>query len=401
MNIKKSTIFKLALATFVVYLCIYYWPKISGLLGLLLSALTSILLGCCIAFVVNIPMSFFERHFFRKHDGKVIKKIRRPLCMIFAILSVLVVIAAVVTLVVPEFIRCITTLFSQIPEAAKDLSAKLSESEWLASIIPEDILNDIASMNWSQYLNKVVDFITSGITDTLNFVVNTVSTVFSVVASIVFGIMFSFYIMAGKERLGRHINELVDVYLKPKWTEKIRYVKDVMNTSFRNYVIGQCMEAFILGALCTIGMLIFNFPYATMIGAMVAMMALIPIIGAYISAIVGAFMILTVSPLKALLFLIFIVVLQQIEGNLIYPRVVGNTVNLPGIWVLAAVTVGGGLFGIPGMIFFVPLTSGIYRMIKEDVKRRELAKARTDGVIRGYIDMTAEDAPDKDDDKEE
>lgn len=400
MNLKKSTIFKLALAVFVVYLCIYYWPKISGLLGLLLSALTSILLGCCIAFVVNIPMSFYERHFFRKHDGKVIRKLRRPLCMIFAILSVLVVIAAVVTLVVPEFIRCIATLFSQIPAAAKDLSERLSESEWLASVIPEDILNDIASMNWSQYLNKVVDFITSGITDTLNFVVNTVSTVFSVVASIVFGIMFSFYIMAGKERLGRHINELMDVYLKPKWTEKIRYVKDVMNTSFRNYVIGQCMEAFILGALCTIGMLIFNFPYATMIGAMVAMMALIPIIGAYISAIVGAFMILTVSPLKALLFLIFIVVLQQIEGNLIYPRVVGNTVNLPGIWVLAAVTVGGGLFGIPGMIFFVPLTSGIYRMIKEDVKRRELAKAAADGVISGNIDVTSREIPDKNDKEE-
>lgn len=392
MKIRKMTMFKLGLTAFLVYLCIYYWPGVSGFLGTLLGALSSLFVGCAIAFIVNILMSLYERHFFRKHPTKVTEKIKRPLCLTFAILSVIVILGAVIGLVVPEFINCITTLFSQIPSVVRNLS----QNELVVQYVPESVLNTIMNLDWSQYVSKAIDFITSGITDTFNFVVSTVSTVFSVLASIVFGVMFAIYILAGKERLGRQINQLMDTYLKPKWTEKIRYLKDVLNTSFRNYVIGQCMEAFILGALCSIGMLIFNFPYATMIGAMVAVTALIPMLGAYISAIVGAFMILTVSPIKALLFIVFIIVLQQIEGNVIYPRVVGNTINLPGIWVLAAVTIGGGLFGIPGMVIFVPLVSAIYRMLKEDVARRELKKATAaenegTGALPEHDDHTEEE----------
>ena len=158
---------------------------------------------------------------------------------------------------------------------------------------------------------------------------------------------------------------------KPHRSERIKHALSVMNQCFRRYIVGQVTEALILGALCTIGMLILQIPYASVIGALVTFMALIPIMGAYISAIVGSIIIFTVSPVKALVFLIFIVILQQVEGNVIYPKVVGTSLGLPGLWVLAAVTVGGGLFGIPGMILGVPLTATLYTLIKEKLNAEE------------------------------
>ena len=153
------------------------------------------------------------------------------------------------------------------------------------------------------------------------------------------------------------------------------HVLSIFNGSFHSYIVGQCMEAVILGVLCTLGMLVFKFPYAGMIGALVGCTALIPIAGAYIGAAVGAIMMLTISPIKALLFLLFIVILQQLEGDLIYPRVVGQSIGLPAMWVLAAITVGGGLMGIPGMLIGVPLAAGCYQLLKESVNKREKKKA--------------------------
>ena len=154
-------------------------------------------------------------------------------------------------------------------------------------------------------------------------------------------------------------------------TLRIGYVLRIFNVKFQNFIIGQCVEALILGVLCTIGMLVFRFPYALMVGATISATALIPILGAYFGAAIGAFMIFTESPLRALGFLVFIVVLQQLEGNLIYPKTVGSSIGLPGIWVIAAVTIGGGLAGIPGMLVGVPLAAAIYQMISDDVHRSE------------------------------
>ena len=158
-------------------------------------------------------------------------------------------------------------------------------------------------------------------------------------------------------------------YMKEKVYSKTRYVLSVMNDSFHKYIVGQCTEALILGGLCTLGMLILKIPYATMTGAVIAFTALIPVAGGYIGAAVGAFMILTVSPVKAIIFLIYIVVLQQLEGNLIYPRVVGSSMGLPAIWVLAAVTIGGGVMGIAGMLIGVPIAATLYRLLREDVNK--------------------------------
>ena len=208
----------------------------------------------------------------------------------------------------------------------------------------------------------------------MNSVVATVSGVFSGAVTLVMGFMFSFYILYGKEKLGRQARRMMRSYLKPAWCERAFYVLHVLDDSFHRYVVGQCTEAVILGTLCTLGMLIFGFPYATMIGALVGATALIPIAGAYIGAGVGAILILTVSPVEALLFLVFIVILQQLEGNIVYPRVVGSQLGLPALWVLAAITVGGNVMGIGGMLLAVPLTTAIYRLVRENVRKRELAQ---------------------------
>jgi len=207
--------------------------------------------------------------------------------------------------------------------------------------------------------------------DVIGTVATAVTSVVSIVFTTLISVLFSIHFLSRKEKLGRQCGRVMKTYIRPKWTEKIRYVLSVLDECFHRYIVGQCTEAAILGSLCTIGMFIFGFPYAGMIGALMAFNALIPIVGAYIGAAVGAIMILTQSPIQALLFLVFIIVLQQIEGSLIYPKVVGKSLGLPAVWVLAAVTVGGGLMGIVGIMFGVPVTAALYKLLRRDVKKRE------------------------------
>ena len=186
------------------------------------------------------------------------------------------------------------------------------------------------------------------------------------------GLVFSIYILANKEKLKIQTRRLIHAWIPEKLGFSLIHVVSICNVSFRNFIAGQATEAVILGTLCTIGMLILRLPYAPMVGALVGATALIPIVGAYIGAIVGAFLILTVSPLKAFVFIIFLIVLQQLEGNLIYPKVVGSRVNLPAMWVLASVTVGGNLAGPVGMLLGVPAASAAYELLKEATAKREL-----------------------------
>lgn len=201
--------------------------------------------------------------------------------------------------------------------------------------------------------------------------INIISKVFSTLTTLVISLIFAIYILASKEKLGNQVSRIMKTYIKPSWGEKIMYVARVVDNSFHKFIVGQCSEAVILGVLCIVCMMIFRFPYATMIGAFVGFTALIPVAGAYIGAGVGALMILTVSPTKALFFLVFIVVLQQLENNLIYPKVVGASIGLPGIWVLTAIILGGGLLGIGGMLIGVPIVSVIYQLLKQDVQKKE------------------------------
>lgn len=358
-----------------VYLAIHYWGPVSAALGVLIGAAWPLLLGAGIAYVVNILMRFYETHIFRKCNRPLFLKLRRGGCMVAAYLTILVIVGLIVGLIVPELIRAIQLLINETPALIDRLYGELMKNPEIAQYLPnaEANLGELGA-DWQQLLTRVLEWLGGGWNGLMNSVVATVSGVFSGAVTLVMGFMFSFYILYGKEKLGRQVRRLMRTYLKPAWCERTFYVLNVLDNSFHRYVVGQCTEAVILGTLCMLGMLIFGFPYATMIGALVGATALIPIAGAYIGAGVGAILILTVSPMEALLFLVFIVVLQQLEGNIVYPRVVGSQLGLPALWVLAAITVGGNVMGIGGMLLAVPLTTAIYRLVRENVRKRELAK---------------------------
>ena len=220
-------------------------------------------------------------------------------------------------------------------------------------------------------VKKVLGWLMTGVGGAMASILTVVTSLFSTAVTVLVAFVFSIYLLLGKERLARQCGLLLRTYCGDKISRRILYVLSTFNQSLHSFIVGQCLEAVILGGLCTIGMLILGFPYATMIGCLIGFTALIPVAGAYIGAGVGCFMIFTVSPLKAVLFLVFIVVLQQLEGNLIYPRVVGASIGLPGIWVLAAVTVGGGILGVGGMLLGVPLAAGIYQLLRADVSKRK------------------------------
>ena len=358
---------RIGLTAFALYLAIHYWGAVSQLIGLFLAALTPLVYGGAAAYVINILMAFYERHYFPKSQKPIVPKTRRPVCMAAAILTLVLIVAAVVGLVVPQLISCVKLLWAEVPGALENLTAWLKAQTWL----PGEVKAMAESVDWKSRLSEVTGLITSGIGSFMGFVAGTVSTVFSGVSTTLFSAIFAVYLLGFKDRLGAQLQRVMNSYLPAKWRERLLHVVQVLDDSFHRYIVGQCTEAVILGVLCALGMMVLGLPYAAMIGALVAFMALIPVAGAYIAAAVGAFMILMVSPVQALIFLIYLVILQQVEGNLIYPRVVGSSIGLPGIWVMAVVIVGGSLLGILGMLIGVPIGAAVYRLIREDVQRRE------------------------------
>lgn len=360
--------FKVGVSALILYLCIFYFKSFSNILGTVLSALTPFFIGLIIAYLLNIIMCFYERHYFKKKvDKKAVIKTRRPVCMVAAILTLCSIIAAVVWLVIPELVSCVKFIVSEIPKAINTLLKK----EWVTENLSPEVLASLSKIDWQSYLNKAFSVLQSGVTSVFDAVVTAVTSVVSGVITAFLSIVFSIYLLAFKEHMLGGIKRLMNAYLNNKTVKRLLYFFDVCNKSFHNYIVGQCTEAVILGLLCTLGMTVLRIPYAVMIGTLIGFTALIPIAGAYIGAAVGAFMILTVSPIKALIFVIFLVILQQLEGNLIYPKVVGDSIGLPAIFVLLAVTVGGGIAGIFGMILGVPLAAAAYVIVRDHLKKKE------------------------------
>lgn len=363
MNLTVKTCLRAGLTVFLLYLAIHYWPAVNGFLATLLGACMPLFLGCALAYVLNILMSFYERSYFPKSTNPRLMKSRRPVCLLAAILSLLAIVTLVVWLVVPELVDCVELLIAQLPGAIEKSIAYLDT----VPLFSKDLINTLNSIDWQSKIGDLVNVVTSGVGNVMNVVIATVSSVISVVVTAFLAIIFALYLLISRDQLQRQSKHLLQRYLKPRHYEKLMYVLSVLNNAFHKFITGQCIEAVILGALCAIGMAILRLPYATMIGALIAFTALIPVAGAYIGAAVGAFMIATVSPMKALIFLVFLLILQQLEGNLIYPKVVGTSLGLPGIWVLAAVTVGGGVMGVVGMLLGVPLAAAAYTLIKNDL----------------------------------
>ena len=363
MKLSWKDCLKIGVSIFVLYLCIHLWPGAVALAGTVIGAASPLILGAAIAYVVNILMSFYESHWFPGSKNAAVIRSRRVVCMVLAYLSVVAVVVLIVALIVPQLVSCVQILLSEIPGA---MTWALSFVESL-NIVPEDLIAPLLAIDWQSKLLGILSTLTSGVTNVMSAVISTVSSVFSALVTGLLAAIFSIYILLERDTLRRQFGRLLRRFLSPVWQGRYCYVLHTPDDCFHRYIVGQCLEAVIIGVLCAFGMALLRLPYATMVGALVGFTALIPVAGAYIGAGVGAFMILTVDPLQALIFLIFLVLLQQLEGNLIYPKVVGSSLGLPGIWVLAAVTVGGGIMGISGMLLGVPLAAAAYRILRDDV----------------------------------
>lgn len=368
---EKITSKKLWKAGFIlgaIYLFITYLPEIGAAAGTVIGVLSPLLTGCIIAYILNLLVKRLEKWYFPRSQSRLVQKTRRPVCILFSLLTWLVIIALLITLVLPELISSITLVVREAPSAL----------EWLYHFVQEHV-GDVPSLqqmllqlnlNWSALVQKLVGYLSTGMGDVLSVAFSVVTSVFGTLTNLIVGFIFALYLLMEKERLLSQFSRLAQAHLQPQRVEKVQRVLRVANESFASFLVGQFTEAILLGLLCTAGMLILRLPYAAMTGAVVGATALIPIVGAYIGAGIGAFMILTVDPMQSLFFLIFLIALQQIEGNFIYPKVVGTSVGLPGIWVLAAVIVGGGLFGIFGMLLGVPIAATIYKLLKSRVARK-------------------------------
>ncbi len=366
--------FKVGFSAFLLFLAIFYWEAAAKGLSLVVHAFMPVFIGLAIAYVLNILMSFYEKHYFKKWwDKKMVAKSKRPVCLVAAIISLIAVVVLVIWLVVPEFISCIKFLVAETIPAIENFF----KGERLAKYIPDNIQDMLKDIDIMSYIEEAISFLTTGVGSTVKVLVSAVASFFSTMITVLISVIFSIYLLADKEKLQRQCHRIIKTYMPGKFMKKFLHCLNVLNECFHKYIVGQCVEAVILGVLCTIGMLIFNFPYAAMIGAFIAFTALVPIAGAYIGAIVGAVMIATVSPVKALLFIVFITVLQQLEENLIYPRVVGKAISLPAIWVLASITIGGSLMGILGMLIGVPIAAAMYRLLREDMNNKDNKELQT------------------------
>lgn len=364
--------FKIAFTVFILFLLMYYWGNIEKAGRVLLYALVPLLAGFVMAYIVNMPLTWLERSFFGRVKNKFLLKIKRPVCLTVSFAMVAALIFLVVKLIVPEFISCIELLVEELPPIFEDMYKNIDDKYNISSMFEQSINEQFGGkIDWHNLVERAFAVLSKGFVGVMGSVFTFVSAVFSTVFNVFVSFIFAIYLLVGKEKLIGGINKIFSVYVKPSIKSGLDTVISVVDESFHKFLVGQCTEAVILGLLCMIGMTIFGFPYATMIGTLIGFTALIPIAGAYIGAGIGAFMVFTAGSLfETLLFVVFIIVLQQVEGNLIYPRVVGASIGLPGIWVLAAVTIGGATFGIPGMLIGVPLAASAYKLLKNDVAVR-------------------------------
>ena len=366
MKLEWKNCVRIGVTGLLLYLAVHYWPTVSSIAGVVFQAAIPLLLGCALAYIANILMKYYEDHLCKLRTGRILQVIRRPVCIVLTCLSVVAILFLVLNLVIPQLITSIQLLFQQFSAWAQ----KLEKIPDLKSMMPKELVAWIQGTDWESATKQAIAWLTTGVGGTVNLVISTVSSVFSSVVTMALAFVFSIYMLLGKERIGNQVQRLFKAYLKPKYREGVYYILRTLDDSFHHYIVGQCSEAVILGLLCMLGMLLCRFPYAVSIGALVGVSALIPVAGAYIGAVVGAVLMLTVSPMKALLFIVFIVILQQLEGNLIYPKVVGTSIGLPGIWVLAAITIGGGVLGIAGIFLSVPIAAALYKLLRTDVVAR-------------------------------
>ena len=350
-----------------------YWAinnlsTIGNLYRNILNIIFPFVLGGGLAFVLNIPMTFFEKKLLKDNNKKKQKlrnrKVVRVISIVFAITVILLIVALIVTLILPELIDILNLLIENIPYYVEKITKLFEESG--ANITDINNIIQDTNIDINEIKNKLINQIPTILTSSISIM----GSILDGIITFFIAIVFAVYILVDKEKLQNQATKILYAYLDKEKANKILNVGRVSKNIFKSFFTVQCLEATILGTLCIIGMLILRIPYAVPIGILIGVTALIPVVGAFIGAIIGSILILSVSPIKVITFIIFILALQQVEGNLIYPRVVGNSIGLPGMWVLAAVSIGGSLGGVFGMLLGVPIVTIIYTLLRNNVNRK-------------------------------
>ena len=356
----------LGIATFCILL---YWglqnmDRVATFLGMVGGLLLPFLLGAAMAFILNVPMRAIETHLPQK-----LQRAHRGISLVLTLAAVVGVVMVVSLLVLPQLKNTVQTIAARMP------AFWAQAQQWANELMiryPElaDWLSEAGNLNLRNVTQQVMDWLKNG---GLALVGNTVTAATGIISGFVnffIALIFAIYLLFQKETLSRQGRMLLFAWMRPEHVEKVLEVVRLANKTFSNFLSGQCLEACILGALFAVGMLLFRMPYVLLVSVLVAVTALIPVFGAFIGCFVGAFLILIQNPMQAVVFVILFLVIQQIEGNLIYPRVVGGSVGLPSVWVLAAVTLGGSMFGVVGMLVMIPLCSVLYSLLRTATRER-------------------------------
>lgn len=350
---------------------------ITGIISSLFSIISPFIVAIAIAFVLNIPMKLFERKVFKFLDKPKCKSfsiLKRPLSILSTFVTIILLFVLLFLFVVPQFASSVSTLLESVPNYIKSFETLISQYINSTHLFNStDFFNNIGNDllgAWKELLQFGGQLLGTSLSSLLDVTISFTSGVINFLLSIVLAI----YMLSSKEVLIRHLKKIIYAFFSKKYADKLIFIGKLSNKTFSKFIIGQCTEACILGFLCFIGMNIFSMPYSLLISVLVGVTALIPIFGAFIGTVPSAFIILIIDPVKAFWFIVFILVLQQLEGNLIYPRVVGSSIGLSAIWVMLAMLVGGSTLGLIGMIIGIPICSIIYQLITISTNKKLKSK---------------------------
>lgn len=373
-NIQPTTIYKAIILIGLVLLIVLNFAGVVNIFRLVYRVILPLLIGVAVAYILNILVSGYEKVYFPDSNNRIINNTRRGMTVLLSIITIILILFLLLRIIIPQVVASTSLLIAGFPAVYDQLLIWINQH---ADLFP-GLQQQVASLDMD---GQTV--ITRGLEVFGNWAIGTVSllsSVFNKIVAYVLAAIFAVYLLFAKEQIKDNFNKLFNAYMRTDRRERLYDDLKITDEVFSSFIVGQFKEAVILGVLCTVGMLIFGFPYATTIGPVIGLTALIPLIGAYIGAAVGFLLIVMVNPIQALWFIVFIVVLQQIEGNLIYPKVVGDSVGLPGIWVFASIIVGGGLMGIVGILLGVPIAATVYKLLAKAANKR-LPKPEPETVV--------------------
>lgn len=375
MNMDRKSIEKiLAIGTFFIllYLGLQNMSVVWGFFSWLLYVMLPFIVAVCCTFFLNVPLKAIEKVLFRSKSGKpvspILERMRRPVALTLSILLFAFIIAAFLVIIIPEIGKSLSALAKSVPTAIENLRSWVddvaAENEYVSQLM------DNMKIDWDVFANYITNFLTKDAASVVTFTMGMVQQVFSFAVNIFLGIVLSIYTLLRKEKISKNVKQLIYAVFPVKIGDYLCEVGSLTNQSFYNCITGQMMECVILGSLTALGMTIFGFPYPALIGVMIAIMSWIPMFGVGIGAAIGGLIILTVDPIQAIWFVVYMICLQQIEGNFIYPRVVGNNIGLPPILLISAIVLFSNFFGIIGLLVSGAFSSVLYTIIKRFVAKR-------------------------------